>query len=68
MTQDLWHAAGTVNYVKDVWSPTAAEVDCLGSGDEDIDREGRYGLHTPPSHQMQHMLALCLLSTKICLD
>lgn len=40
------HAAGTVNYVKDDWSPITAEVDCLGSGDEDIDREGRYGLHT----------------------
>lgn len=42
----IWHVAGTVNYVKDEWSPTAAEVDCLGSGDEDIDREGRYGLPT----------------------
>lgn len=33
--------AGTVNYVKDVWSPISAQVDCLGSGDDDIDREGR---------------------------
>ncbi|KAL3135379.1 minichromosome maintenance- protein, variant 2 [Trebouxia sp. C0010 RCD-2024] len=33
--------SGTVNYVQDDWSPIAAEVDCLGSGDEDIDREGR---------------------------
>ena len=32
--------------MKDDWSPVAAEVDCLGSGDDDIDREGRYGLHT----------------------
>ena len=41
----LWHAAGTVSYVKDEWSPIAAEVDCLGPGDEDINREGRYGRH-----------------------
>ena len=35
--------------MKDEWSPTAAEVDCLGSGDDDIDREGRYGLHAQTS-------------------
>ena len=33
---------GTVNYVSKEWSPVNAEVDCLGSGNDDIDREGRY--------------------------
>ena len=32
---------GTVNYVRDEWSPVTAAADCLGSGDDDIDREGR---------------------------
>ena len=35
-------AAGTVSYASAEWSPVNAEVDCLGSGEDDIDREGRY--------------------------
>lgn len=35
-------AAGTVNYASAEWSPVHAQVDCLGSGEDDIDREGRY--------------------------
>ena len=37
--------AGTVNYAYTEWSPVNAEVDCLGCGDDDIDREGRYVLN-----------------------
>lgn len=33
--------SGTVNYACTEWSPVNAEVDCLGCGDDDIDREGR---------------------------
>lgn len=33
--------AGVVTYVLDSWSPIQAEADSLGSGDSDIDKEGR---------------------------
>jgi len=38
------YAEGTVNYASTEWSSVSAEVDCLGGGDDDIDREGRYVL------------------------
>ena len=33
--------AGVATYVAKAFSPVAAQIDCLGSGEEDIDREGR---------------------------
>lgn len=45
----------------DEWSPVAAEVDCLGSGDEDIDREGRYGLPTLTSSCAPNTPHTCLM-------
>lgn len=33
--------AGATTYAAGKLSPTAAYVDCLGDGEEDIDREGR---------------------------
>lgn len=33
--------AGTATFVHKTWSPIQAQVDCLGSGQDDIDREGR---------------------------
>lgn len=32
---------GATTYAASKLSPTAANVDCLGDGEEDIDREGR---------------------------
>ena len=53
--------AGTVNYVTDAWSPVDAQVDCLGSGDDDIDREGRCATHllfTCNDHSLFFLLKL----------
>ena len=41
-------------YASEAWAPLGAEADCLGSGDDDIDREGRWVgagqlLHFQPS-------------------
>ncbi len=30
-------------YASEAWAPLSAESDCLGSGEDDIDREGRCG-------------------------
>lgn len=49
---DLCVLAGVVTYVATHLSPVRAEVDCLGSGNSDIDREGRFAclpLHDPCS-------------------
>ena len=40
MLCNAW-GAGVATYVAKAFSPVAAQTDCLGSGEEDIDREGR---------------------------
>eukprot|EP00887_Chlorella_sp_A99_P002530 scaffold6.g2530.t1 len=46
--QSLWACSrekkgysGVVTYASEAWAPLSAEADCLGTGDDDIDREGR---------------------------
>ncbi len=56
--------AGTVSYASSEWSPVNAEVDCLGSGNDDIDREGRYGL--PPAWP-KAVAARCMLLQSPCI-
>lgn len=41
ISRDKKGYSGTVNYASAEWSPVHAQVDCLGSGEDDIDREGR---------------------------
>lgn len=35
--------SGVTTYASEAWAPLSAESDCLGSGEDDIDREGRCG-------------------------
>lgn len=43
-----WHRSekkgysGVATYASEAWAPLSAEADCLGSGEDDIDREGRW--------------------------
>eukprot|EP00884_Botryococcus_braunii_P000520 jgi/Botrbrau1/10469/Bobra.0133s0075.1 len=41
MSRNKLGYSGVVTYVRKQWSPVGAEADCLGSGDDAIDREGR---------------------------
>ena len=42
------------------FSPVAAQIDCLGSGEEDIDREGRCTSSCDPASHGQALSMHCL--------
>ncbi len=50
--------SGVATYVADKYSPIDAQVDCLGSGNADIDREGRWVL---PHASLMTSQACCKL-------
>ena len=43
LTREKKGYSGVTTYASEAWAPLSAESDCLGSGEDDIDREGRCG-------------------------